>query len=64
MDFLLSESRDVAAAKRFFWQSDEEPQDTARHHAGRLRGVASGHKRTEISGERCRSAFEYDPAST
>src|SRR5437764_2170437 len=50
VDFLLSERRDLDAAKRLFSQSDEEPQDTARHHPGRLRGVASGHQRTEISG--------------
>src|SRR3954468_17160827 len=31
-------------------QSDEEPPDTARHHPGRVRGFASGHHRTEISG--------------
>jgi hypothetical protein len=63
-DFLLSERRDMEAAKRFFRKSDEEPPDTARHHLGRLRGFTSSHQPIEISPERCRIAFEYDPAST
>jgi hypothetical protein len=38
-----------------FPQSDEEPPDTARHHPGRLRSIASGHYRTEVSGNHAAS---------
>jgi len=49
VDFLLSERRDVAAAKRFFRKAMKS-HPTPRHHPGRVRGFASGHHRTESSG--------------
>src|ERR1700761_323511 len=49
VDFLLSERRDVAAAKCFFRKSDEQSPDTARHYPRCLRGLASGHRRTDVA---------------
>src|SRR5450755_4532424 len=45
IDFLLSEKRDVAAAKRFLGKA----WDTASDHAGCIRGFASGGGGDEIS---------------
>jgi transposase-like protein len=38
VDFLLSERRDVAAAKRFFRNANKEQRYTASCHARRIRG--------------------------
>ena len=37
-------------SQTLFSESNEEPPDTTRHHPLRLRGFASRHQRTEISG--------------
>jgi transposase-like protein len=49
VDFLLSERRDVAAAKRFF--SNETQRDASGNHSGRVRGFASSRPGTEIRGQ-------------
>jgi transposase-like protein len=50
VDFLLSERRNVAAARRFFSKGNEEARCTESHYTRCLRRFASSHHRTEISG--------------
>src|SRR5262249_27699071 len=47
VDSLLSERRDVAAAKRFFY-SNQTQWNATRDHSRRLCRFTSGHPRTEI----------------
>ena len=48
VDFLLSERRYVAAAKRFFCKAIQHHRTPTRDHAGCLCGVASGDSGTQI----------------